>query len=331
MKSFFFTWLRSRRAAILAWVLFVVIFALVFALYRLPAPALLYPAAVCAVLGLGFLYASWRRAKEKHRELSALAETLPATLAELLPPPETAEDEDYGRLLRLTAEREQALRVEDARRYRDTVDYYTLWAHQIKTPIASMRLTLQNEDSPAAQRLTAELFRIEQYVEMVLVYLRLDSTSTDYVIAERELEPIVRGAVKRFSAEFISRKLSLDYQPPAGRVLTDEKWLSFVIEQLLSNALKYTPSGAIRVWAEPGPVLYIRDTGIGIDPADLPRVFDKGYTGYNGREDKRASGLGLWLCKQICERLGHALSIASAPGEGTTAKLDLRRREFRPE
>ena len=331
MRSFLIRWLRARRWAILLWVLFIGIFVLLFALYGLPLRALVYPAVICAVLGLVFLFLSWRRAKEKHRELSALAETLPESLAELLPSPETTEDEDYARLIRLTAEREQALRAAEDARYRDTVDYYTLWAHQIKTPIASMRLTLQNEDSPASRRLTAELFRIEQYVEMALVYLRLESDSTDYVIAERDLEPIVRGAVKRFSAEFISRRLRLNYEPPAGRVLTDEKWLSFVIEQLLSNALKYTPSGAVRVWAEPGPVLCIRDTGIGIDPADLPRVFDKGYTGYNGRTDKRASGLGLWLCRRVCENLGHTLTLESAPGEGTTAKLDLRRREFRPE
>lgn len=331
MKSFFWSWLKARRGALLFWLLFVAVFILIFSLYSLPLEAVLYPAAVSAVLGLFFLALSLRRARVKHRELETLARTLPDTLSELLPPPETTEDEDYGRLLRLLQERERAAQAEQERRYLDTVDYYTLWAHQIKTPIASMRLTLQNEDTPASRRLMAELFRVEQYVEMVLVFLRLESASTDYVFTELPLDPIVRGAVKRFSAEFISRRLSLDYQPAEGRVLTDEKWLSFVLEQLLSNALKYTPSGAIRIRTEPGPVLFIEDTGIGIDPADLPRVFEKGYTGYNGRQDKRASGLGLYLCKRVCDRLGHGISITSKPGEGTRVRLDLSRRDFRVE
>ena len=209
--------------------------------------------------------------------------------------------------------------------------YYTLWAHQIKTPIAAMRLTLQNEDTPTSRRLTAELGRIERYVEMVLAYLRLDADSTDYVLRESDLDPIVRGAVKKFSGEFIARRLALDLQPTGLRVLTDEKWLSFVLEQLISNALKYTPEGRVSIFMEAPATLCIADTGIGIAPEDLPRIFEQGFTGCNGRGDKRASGLGLYLCRRVCRNLGHTIAVESEPGKGTTVRLDLSRKKLTAE
>ena len=148
---------------------------------------------------------------------------------------------------------------------------------------------------------------------------------SDYVLRECSLDGIVRGAVKKFSGEFILRRLRLDYQPLPGTVLTDEKWLSFVLEQVLSNALKYTPAGSVTIALAGEGILCIRDTGMGIVPEDLPRIFDKGYTGLRGRSDKRASGLGLWLCREICARLGHRIWAESAPDQGTAVFLDLRR------
>lgn len=168
--------------------------------------------------------------------------------------------------------------------------------------------------------------RIEQYVDMVLCYLRLDSEDTDYMFQEYGMDGIVRQALHRFSSSFINGKIRLEYQPVKSRVLTDEKWLLFVIEQVLSNALKYTKSGG-RIWieeAEPG-ILCIGDTGIGIAPEDLPRIFEKGYTGYNGRCQKKASGIGLYLCSRICNRLGHRIWVSSAVGAGTRVYLDVRK------
>ena len=188
-----------------------------------------------------------------------------------------------------------------------------------------MRLNLQNEDSPLSRKLSADLFRVEQYVEMVMMYLRLDSDTSDYVIKEYELDDIVRQAVKKFAGEFISRKLSLVYKPLDTVVVTDEKWLSFVIEQVLSNSLKYTLSGEITVSLKGDRILCISDTGMGIAPEDIPRIFEKGYTGRNGRSDKKASGLGLYLCRRICGRLGHLITIESEPDRGTAVYIDLNR------
>lgn len=160
---------------------------------------------------------------------------------------------------------------------------------------------------------------------MALCYVHLDNDESDLVIGTHSLDNIVRQAVRKFRGQFIRRKLSLLYEPLDIDVLTDEKLLLFVIEQIISNALKYTKQGSVEITLEtPGvPVLIIRDTGIGIAPEDIPRVFERGFTGNNGRSDKRATGIGLYLCKRICEKLGHTVS-ASSSGLGTEIRIDLR-------
>lgn len=168
-----------------------------------------------------------------------------------------------------------------------------------------------------------QLQSVEQYVEMVLGYLRLESPSSDYVIRNYALDDIVRQAVRKYASQFIRRKLRLEYTPLNVSVITDEKWLLFVIEQVLSNALKYTRSGSVSVTLEAPKTLCIRDTGIGIAPEDLPRVFEKGFTGSNGRTDKRATGIGLYLCRRILEKLGHTIAITSEVGVGTTVRIGL--------
>ncbi len=212
------------------------------------------------------------------------------------------------------------------RRYEEMIDYYTVWAHQIKTPIAAIRLNLQSEDSDFSRLVAEEMQRIEQYVEMVMAYLRLDSRSTDYVFADCALDGIIRQALRKFASQFIRRNLRLEYEPLSFSVVADEKWLSFVVEQVLSNALKYTPSGSVAVYMETPGILCVRDTGIGIAPEDLPRIFDRGYTGYNGRSDRKASGLGLYLCRRICGNMGFSISAESEPGKGTVVRIDLRQR-----
>ena len=183
-----------------------------------------------------------------------------------------------------------------------------------------MKLNLQYNDSDQNRELLDDLQRIEQYVEMVLCYIRLDPNSSDYVIKQYQLDVIIKQAVKKFANQFIRKKISLIYTPVDVKVLTDEKWLTFVLEQVISNALKYTKSGSISITVEADKVLCIRDTDIGIAPEDLPRIFESGFTGYNGRSDKKASGLGLFLCRRICRNLGHEIYAESALGSGDSYK-----------
>ena len=325
MKAYWKLYLREKLPALGLFALCCLLFGAAFWLYGLPLGAVAYPALVCLVLWLVFAAFRIARALRKHQSLSALTAAL---TEDMLPKVQTADDADYRQIISLLQEARRMQETHSAQSYDDMVEYYTLWAHQIKTPIAAMRLTLQNEDSALSLRLTAELGRVERYVEMVLAYLRLDADSTDYVLREYELDAIVRGAVRQFSGEFILRRLAFEFRPTNARVLTDEKWLSFVLEQLLSNALKYTPEGGVSVFMEQPGVLCIRDTGIGIAPEDLPRIFERGYTGFNGRTDKHASGLGLYLCRRVCRNLGHTIAIASEPGKGTTVRLNLARKKL---
>ena len=330
MTKLFLSYLKQRRKIIGLFLLFAAIHMVVFALYHLPIAVAAYPLVLCLAAGLIALVLDFKKLHQQHETLSAIRSMTDA-MSMTLPPAQGITDADYQQIIRLLC-REQSQRFSDMNlKYQDMIDYYTIWAHQIKTPIASMYLHLQNEDSPLARQLSSDLMRIEQYVEMVLMFLRLDSDSTDYVIREHDLDTIVRQSVRKFAGEFIARKLKLVYEPIAASVITDDKWLSFVVEQVLSNALKYTPSGSIRIYLEKSRTLCIQDTGIGIAPEDLPRIFEKGYTGYHGRSDKKASGIGLYLCRRICQNLGHSISAASVPDEGTVIRIHLEQKKLEVE
>ena len=185
-----------------------------------------------------------------------------------------------------------------------------------------MHLKLQQEDSELSRSVSSDLLKIDQYADMVLAFLRLDSDYTDYVLKEHTLDPIIRQAIKKYASEFILRRITLCYEPITAKVVTDEKWLAFVIEQLISNALKYTVEGTVSIYFEKPSTLCIADTGIGISKEDLPRIFERGYTGINGRADRKATGIGLHLCKRICSNLGHDIS-AYSDEKGTTIRINL--------
>lgn len=325
MMQDIFDYFRRKKLLLLGFLGCCIIFVVVFRLYGIDWQAVFYPALLSGVLVLCLLgvdLTRWLR----HRQTLRFILRDPEMLARQYLPADAAPE--YRQIVLRLLENQEALRQQQARQNQDMVDYYTTWVHQIKTPLSSMKLTLQGEDSPAARLMSADLLRTEQYVDMVMTFLRLESDSTDYVIRSYDLDSIVRSSLRKFAGEFILRKLRLQYAPLNTQVLTDEKWLSFVIEQVLSNALKYTPAGSVTVTLEPGQVLCIRDTGIGIAPEDLPRIFQRGFTGGNGRLEQHASGIGLYLCKQICTRLGHRIWAQSQPGQGTAVFLDLSRQEL---
>ena len=320
--TLFRAYIKQHRKILFALILFCAVFSFSFFLYRLPIGAVIYSTLICAAFGLIFAAVDFLHTKRKHKQLSEIKK-LTAAMITSLPITESVEEEDYQAIIRVLQDEITAFGTSSSARYQELMEYYTVWVHQIKTPITSMRLTLQNEDTQLSRKLSSDLFQIEQYVEMVLAFMRLDSVSGDYVFKEYSIDSIVKQAVTKYASEFIDRKLRLDYEPINTMVITDEKWLSFVIEQLLSNALKYTRTGSIRIYLREPMTLCIEDTGIGIAPDDLPRIFEKGYTGYNGRKDKKASGLGLYLCKRICNNLEIGISVTSELDRGTTVCIDL--------
>lgn len=315
-------YLKQHRLQLLLWLIFCAIFSGAFLLYRLPIGAVIYPSLLCLLIGALFIGVDFSRVRKRHERLQELCNA-GAAMIQSLPEPQGTEDADYQAIIEALKSEIAALETSASEKYNDMIEYYTVWVHQIKTPIASMRLTLQNEDSALSRRISSDLFRIEQYVEMVLAFLRLDSTTSDYVFRECDLDRVIRQSVKKFSGEFIGRKIGLVYEPIRKSMVTDEKWLGFVLEQVLSNALKYTREGSICIRFEEPDTICVEDTGIGIAPEDLPRVFEKGYTGYNGREDKKASGIGLYLCRRVCNNLGASISAANAPSGGTVIRIRL--------
>ena len=311
-------YLKSRINVIILMIIVEGVFASSYFLFDMPAVTVLYPLIlstsaliVAGVIDFVFTFS-------KHRKLTQ--NEIPASSDPI--------EKDYQEIIRKLKEEEAYSRQKTTSDYNNMVEYYTVWAHQIKTPIASMRLQIQSEDTESARKLMGDLNRIEAYVEMVLTFLRLDSDSTDYLIKEYDLDEIVRPAIRKFSREFILKKLKLEYEPLSYKTITDSKWLSFIVEQVISNAVKYTSEGSVRIcMSEPG-ILCIEDTGIGISDEDLPRIFENGYTGFNGREDKRASGIGLYLCKRISDNLGHKIYAESKVGEGTKIFLDMRAKKL---
>lgn len=319
-------YLLAHKKNIIVWLIICSVFALVFSLYDLPTAPVLYGSILSGFAGLVFTAIDFILYRRRCIVLQKLEKEITIS-TENLPQPRNTVEEEYTKLINILYDSLKAAENEAAEKLSDMTDYYTMWVHQIKTPIAAMGLILQSGDSPEYSELSENLQRIEQYAEMVLCYLRLDSDSSDLVIREYDLDDIVRQAVRKFSSQFIRRKLKLDYEPLDKKVLTDEKWLLFVIEQVISNAVKYTSSGMVQIYCEEPLILCIKDTGIGIAPEDLPRIFEKGYTGCNGRLDKKASGIGLYLCKRICGKLGHKISAESSDN-GTVIRIFLESRRL---
>lgn len=330
-NSAFAASLYRHRLGLLLWLGQTLLLFAVYGLYDLPWGPAVYTALLGTVLAAGLWLLAFLRERVRLYRLREASGS--ALCMEMLPDAKDPFDKAY-----------QALAVSLDKRCRETeghakaetekaARYYTLWSHQIKTPIAAMRLLLQ-EGGENRQAMEQELFKTEQYVEMVLQYQRLGSASRDLVLRRYPLEELIRQAVRRMSTLFIHKKVSLSLAPVEAEAVTDEKWMVFVFEQVLSNAVKYTPSGgtvSVGPMLENPAVIVIADTGIGIRQEDLPRVTEWGYTGCNGRRDKRATGIGLSLCRQTLEMLGHTMRIESAVGAGTRVFLDLSRQPFEVE
>ncbi len=200
--------------------------------------------------------------------------------------------------------------------------YFLMWLHQIKTPMTVSKLLLEKPDETTNTKLKMQLMYIEQYINMAMNYLKMIDHSTDMDITEVNLDDIIKDLLKKYSLLFIHNHISLDYQSNAKYVVSDSKWLTILIEQILSNALKYTENGKISIqYLEDKHALEIKDTGIGIRSEDIPKIFDRGYSGFNGRMNEKSSGLGLYLARKISERLNIQIEVESKLSKGSIFRL----------
>lgn len=319
--NLFLRYIRQYRFGTAMFCVFVMIFGIVFSLYDLQTEAVLYAAVLCGTAAAIVMTVHFMHFRKTYLERQRLIDSI-TLMTEQLPEPTSPLEEQYTEML----EKLRSFAYESQNRYEQertaSIDYYTTWVHQIKTPISVMQMLLQAEDTEEHRALAAELFRIEQYVDMVLYWFRLDSTSNDFVIETVPLDKIIRTAVRKYAPQFIRKKIRIIYDGTEETVLSDEKWLLFILEQLLSNAVKYTDSGSVSITVT-DQILQVTDTGIGIAAEDLPRIFEKGYTGYNGRAGQKSTGLGLYLCRKAADKLSHTLYAASVPGKGSTFFIDL--------
>lgn len=315
----FLRYLYDHLRIIIYFGIIVGIFFMVLFLYDIPLEPLLYATVLSGSIGSILLVLNFIRYFKKYTILANLKQEITYSI-ENLPKGDTLIETECLELITIIYNDNLNYKSTIERNQIDTLDYYTMWVHQIKTPISAMRLLLQVQDCTNTKELQSELFKIEQYVNMVLSYLRIDSTSTDFLIKSYSLDAIVKKSIRKYSKSFILKKISIQLDSISCNVVTDEKWISFVIEQILSNSLKYTNAGGKVHIYESSNRLYIQDNGIGISPEDLPRIFDKGFTGYNGRLDRKSTGIGLYLCKKILNKLNHKIEISS--NIGTLVTID---------
>lgn len=316
-------YLKKTYAVYLLYFLFVCCTFIVLMICQMLSDLIVYMLCLYLFIILIYFFKDYRKYKNHHRNLEYLKENL--DFLDDFPQDIYLEEKTYQEIIQQLHKKAFQLSKDNQQKYNDMIDYYTKWVHQIKTPIAGLKLIIQN-DYPD-EKMLVELLKIEQYVNMALQYVRLDHIHHDLSFQKVSLDNLVSQEIKKQSLFFFQKNLKVDYQIQDQQILTDEKWSSFVIEQILSNALKYTKEGSITFYND-HEKLYIKDSGIGIKESDLPRVFERGFTGFQGRNDKKASGLGLYLCKNIFDQLGHLISIESKVGQGTTVCLDFSKKEI---
>ena len=327
------SFLKIRKVPIIIFTGIVVIFGILFYLYDIPFDAIIYGCELsfvwCAVCLFIDFYKYYKRHKLLHINREQFFDD-----AEQLPEHMDIIEYDYQELAKELYQAKQELISKNRIAKKELLDYYGMWVHQIKTPIAALDILLQNteqmlyqldekemmQETISVSDMKMELFKIEQYVEMALNYLRVEDISSDLVFKKHELDDMVRQVIRKSATLFISKKIKMDFKPTKACIVTDEKWFIFVLEQIISNALKYTKKGQISIYMKE-KALVIEDTGIGIPAEDLPRIFEKGFTGYNGRENKKSTGIGLYLCKNIMDKLQWIITVDSKVGSGTKIYL----------
>ena len=332
---------KEKRPERIAVLVSGILFAVIFWIYEIPVEIAGYAFLLVILWNVIWFTLVFIRYVKRQRVLEENQEKI-RTEAEGFPEAESRESEMYQELIRQLYEEKKELESSVQIEKQELSDYYSMWVHQIKTPIAALDILLQNteqflyeedivnsrinkrleiiQESIPVSDMKMELFKIEQYVEMALNYLRVEDISSDLSFKQYAVDDMVCQVIRKYAKIFISKKIKMDFKPTKACIVTDEKWFIFVLEQIISNALKYIKKGQISIYMKEKS-LVIEDTGIGIPAEDLPRIFEKGFTGYNGRENKKSTGIGLYLCKNIMDKLQRNITADSEVGRGTKIYL----------
>ncbi len=320
-KHFLIQYLKDKYKVMIAFCGLIICNFFMYFLYDVRMEPILYTTFLLILFVLPFALWDLRRTYQKCGRLKNIEQAkVPVTPD--LPTADTLLEENYQRVIKEILQAWQNERADQRKINAERDDYYTLWTHQIKTPIYSMDLMLQTGDT-APSKWKTELLQISRYVDMALKYLQLENQYSDLCLERVELLPLAQEAIKKYSVILIAKRINIDFHDLNSTILTDRKWLLFILEQLVSNAAKYTEQGSIAIY-QPTPLqICVSDTGIGIAAEDLPRLFEKGYTGFNGRIHQKSTGCGLYMCKKVSLLLGYKLTVSSQINKGTTVTVNL--------
>ena len=267
--------------------------------------------------------------KEFYNDLLNMLEELEEKylIAEIINTPNFLE----GKILKNTLEQINKSMLENVNKYKyiteDYKEYIELWIHEIKIPIAASKMVIENNKNTITKSIDEELDKVENYIEQALFYARSNTVEKDYYIRKVFLKEIVNESIKKNKSSLIQEKISINIHDLDLEVNTDNKWIVFILNQIIQNSIKYRKKeeSVIEIYASQGKenvILYIKDNGIGIKQGEITRVFEKGFTGTNGRlSNKKSTGIGLYLCKKLCNKLGIGLELNSVQNEGTEVML----------
>ncbi len=236
-----------------------------------------------------------------------------------------------GQIFKNSLEQIDKSMLENVNKYKymteDYKEYIELWIHEIKIPISASKMVIENNKNAITKSIDEELDKVENYIEQALFYARSNTVEKDYYIRKVFLKEIVTESIKKNKSSLIQEKISIDIHDLDIEVNTDNKWIVFILNQIIQNSIKYRKkeNSVIEIYANQGKenvILYIKDNGIGIKQGEITRVFEKGFTGTNGRlSNKKSTGIGLYLCKKLCNKLGIGIELNSVQNEGTEVKL----------
>ena len=236
-----------------------------------------------------------------------------------------------GKIFKNSLEQIDKSMLENVNKYKymteDYKEYIELWIHEIKIPISASKMVIENNKNAITKSIDEELDKVENYIEQALFYARSNTVEKDYYIRKVVLKEIVNESIKKNKSSLIQEKISIDIHDLEIEVNTDNKWIVFILNQIIQNSIKYRKkeNSVIEIYANQGKenvILYIKDNGIGIKQGEITRVFEKGFTGTNGRlSNKKSTGIGLYLCKKLCNKLGIGIELNSVQNEGTEVKL----------
>jgi signal transduction histidine kinase len=320
-------YLKDRLILIVTYFLIFILIVAILLAFQTYDPCIIMVIFLYLVLGGFLVFYDYTVRKKFYNEMLELLNKInnKTLLDETLDEPSFLEGKILIKVLRET----NRYKIEEINKYKfkeeEFEEFMEMWVHEIKTPLSVINLIHENNKNKVTDSINEEALKIENYIELVLFYERSQMPEKDYIIKEINLEDVIKKTAIRNKNSFILKNINLDLHDLDINVYSDGKWLDFILNQIITNSIKYTlKNGKIEVYtlkANDKVNLYIKDNGIGIDSTDLPRVFDKGFTGKNGRSKYNSTGMGLYLVKKLCDKLDHGIFIASKKGEGTVVTI----------